>query len=76
MNIRLLHFIIIFSISVGITSCNSNKEVNTDNAVTDLDSLVVLFPDSIPLLIEHGNKMLKDYKFDRVFFIFVIRLFN
>lgn len=65
MNFRLLHFIIIFSISVGITSCNSNKEVNTDNVVTDLDSLVVLFPDSIPLLIEHGNKMLKDYQFEK-----------
>lgn len=31
----------------------------------DIDSLLVLFPDSVELLIKHGNIMLKKYDFDR-----------
>jgi Tfp pilus assembly protein PilF len=65
MNFKSLHFIIIFSLSTVISSCNNNNDVKSNNVITDLDSLVILFPDSIPILIEHGNKMLTEYQFEK-----------
>ena len=65
MNFRFLHFTLVISILVSFISCNNNNESNKKTVVTDLDSLVVLFPDSIPLLLEHGNKMLKEYQFEK-----------
>ena len=48
-----------------LLSCGDSKSPNAKT--TNLDSLLVLYPDSIPLLIEHGSKMLKEFQYDKAF---------
>ena len=48
-----------------LLSCGDSKSPITKT--TNLDSLLVLYPDSIPLLIEHGSKMLKEFQYDKAF---------
>jgi tetratricopeptide (TPR) repeat protein len=48
-----------------ITSCsNSSKESSgTELTANNIDSLLTLYPDSIPLLLFRGNDALKEYRF-------------
>jgi len=48
-----------------LLSCGDSKSPITKT--TNLDSLLVLYPDSIPLLIKHGSKMLKEFQYDKAF---------
>lgn len=50
--------------ALQLVSCgDSDKKVS--NIKPDLDSLLVLYPDSVPLLIERGNKWLKEYQYEK-----------
>ena len=47
-----------------LISCGDAKPVeNTANL--NLDSLLTVYPDSVPLLVQRGNKLLADYKYDK-----------
>lgn len=54
---------LLFLIPFFFISCGGSKPTKT--LPKDIDSLLVLFPDSVELIIEHGTKMLKEYKFDK-----------
>lgn len=54
---------LIFLIPLFFVSCGDKKPVNT--LPSNIDSLLVLYPDSVELIVVHGNKMLKEYKFDK-----------
>lgn len=58
---RIVGLFILSVLLLNNTSCGGKKEkiVSTNN----LDSLVKLFPDSIPLLLKHGEKKLKTFDF-------------
>lgn len=47
------------------TSCSNNPKDNTGvkPTVSNIDSLLNLYPDSIPLLLFRGNEALKEYRF-------------
>jgi tetratricopeptide (TPR) repeat protein len=49
---------VFFLINCGDSKTNNSKPLS-------IDSLIVLYPDSVPLLIQHGSKMLKEFKFDK-----------
>jgi tetratricopeptide (TPR) repeat protein len=55
-------FIVLF-FSLALLSCGESKP--TKALPKDLDSLLVLYPDSVELIIKHGNKMLKNYQYDK-----------
>ncbi len=58
-----MKYILFFIPVFLLLSCG---EVQTNQAkVQNLDSLLVLYPDSMPLLVEHGNKMIKEFNFDK-----------
>lgn len=44
-------------------SCKGNEKAI--NARQNLDSLLVLYPDSVELIVQRGTKFLKQYKFDK-----------
>ncbi len=50
-------------ISVLIFSCDNPKQ--TKKLPTDIDSLIVLFPDSVELLVKHGQKMLRVFNYQK-----------
>lgn len=54
---------LIFFIPFFLVSCGGSKPVKAEPK--DLDSLLVMYPDSLELIIAHGSKMLKEYKFDK-----------
>ncbi len=58
-----LFFVGLFS---SIVSCdnNSNLPVTTSDKPLNLDSLIVLNPDSVPLLVERGENNFKEYNHD------------
>lgn len=58
-----MKYILFFIPAFFLLSCGDSKSTNTKPV--DLDSLLILYPDSIPLLIKHGNKMLKYFHFDK-----------
>jgi len=58
-----MRILIALSLLAVVTSCK-HKEASTENQVRNLDSLVEIYPDSVPLLIEHGNKFLDSYFYD------------
>lgn len=47
----------------SLASCGGNKPKPQQKNIS-LDSLVKLYPDSIPLLVKQGNKFLDNYRFD------------
>lgn len=51
-------------VSLQFMSCNDHNK-NSSNVKPDLDSLLVLYPDSVPLLVERGNKWLKVYDYQK-----------
>lgn len=53
----------VFIFSLALLSCGETKP--TKALPKDLDSLLVLYPDSVELIIKHGNKMLKNYQYDK-----------
>lgn len=59
-------FTVIFISAFVFTNCDS-KNNNTDHSKISIDSLVVLYPDSIPLLVKYGNIQLKKYNFEKGF---------
>ncbi len=54
---------IVLIFSLVLLSCGESKP--TKALPKDLDSLLVLYPDSVELIIKHGNKMLKNYQYDK-----------
>lgn len=52
-----------FLIPFFFVSCSDLKP--TKSLPKDLDSLLVVFPDSLEIIILHGNKMIKDLKFEK-----------
>ena len=52
-----------FLIPFFFVSCSDLKP--TKSLPKDLDSLLVMFPDSLEIIILHGNKMIKDLKFEK-----------
>lgn len=54
---------IYFLIPIIFISCGQGKP--TKALPKDIDSLLVLFPDSVELLIEHGNIKLKEYDYEK-----------
>ncbi len=46
-------------------SCGDSKSTKT--TPKDLDSLLMKYPDSIPLLVKRGEKLLKEYQYDKAF---------
>ena len=52
-----------FLIPFFFVSCGGSNKQN--NLPKDLDSLLVMFPDSVELLVQHGNKMMKELNFDK-----------
>lgn len=49
---------------LAFIGCNEPSEKEGSNGPRDLDSLLVLFPDSVPLLVERGNKLFTEYEYD------------
>jgi tetratricopeptide (TPR) repeat protein len=54
---------LLFLVPFLVISCGDTKPVKAPTK--DLDSLLVMFPDSIELIVQHGTKMLKEYKFSK-----------
>jgi hypothetical protein len=54
---------LVFLIPFFFISCGGSNSVKP--TTKDLDSLLMLFPDSVDLIVRHGNKMLKNLKFDK-----------
>lgn len=54
---------LIFLIPLFFVSCKDSKPATINPK--DIDSLFVLYPDSVEIIIMHGNKMLKEFKFDK-----------
>lgn len=50
-------------LGLWLSSCGEGEPAKEDGP-RDLDSLLALYPDSIPLLIERGNKLFKEYEYD------------
>lgn len=49
----------------AVSSCDSgNQEQQTATDNKDLDSLIALYPDSVPLLIQRGEMYFAEYEFD------------
>ena len=46
-----------------LCSCGENKKASI--GAIDIDSLLVLYPDSVNLLVERGNRYLKTFEFDK-----------
>jgi tetratricopeptide (TPR) repeat protein len=59
-NMRILIALVLLA---AVTSCKG-KKAGTETQVRNLDSLVEIYPDSVPLLIEHGNKLLDSYFYE------------
>jgi tetratricopeptide (TPR) repeat protein len=55
--------VFLFPIILLLLSCEGKKESKA--LPKDLDSLIVMFPDSVELLVKRGNKMLNTYKYDK-----------
>lgn len=48
-----------------LVSCGTEDTVvSTNNANPNLDSLLTVYPDSVPLLIKRGNKLVEAYNYD------------
>lgn len=54
----------LFAFGILITSCEETKPVIPKSNKVDLDSLLLAYPDSVPLLIEHGEKMISEYNYE------------
>jgi len=64
MNFKFFKFCFFITLLLSATSC-SQKNNSAKHITTDLDSLIMLYPDSVSLLIAHGNKMLENYQFEK-----------
>ena len=56
---RILFFLV--PVMLLFVSCGETKK---KQAVTDIDKLYKMYPDSVPILIQHGNKMMERYDYD------------
>lgn len=56
---RILFFLV--PLMLLFVSCGETKKKQT---VTDIDKLYKMYPDSVPILIQHGNKMMERYDYD------------
>ncbi len=54
---------LVFLIPFFFVSCSDLKP--TKSLPKDIDSLLVMFPDSLEIIILHGNAMIKELKFDK-----------
>jgi len=56
--------LLVFSLIVlSVASCGGKKADSTPK-VTNIDSLVKLYPDSVEILIQHGNVLLDRYDYE------------
>lgn len=61
---RITFFSILTLFSFFFTSCE-NEKTTSQKTITDIDSLFVAYPDSVPVLIAHGNMLLKKYNYNK-----------
>lgn len=54
---------LVFLIPFFFISCGGSAPIKP--VTKDLDSLLMLYPDSVDILVRHGNKMMKDLNFDK-----------
>lgn len=57
------YLLYVLAITAILSSCGDSS--SKINKTTDIDSLIVLYPDSLPIIIEHGQKMMKDFDFSK-----------
>ena len=60
-----LGFLVLAVCAILFPSCKSGNP--TSAPITNIDSLYKLYPDSVPILIAHGNKMLERYDLNKAF---------
>jgi tetratricopeptide (TPR) repeat protein len=58
-----MKYIYLIFLSFLIFSCGENKKPSTKKF--NLDSLLVIYPDSVPLLVQQGNKFLDAYMYEK-----------
>lgn len=62
MNKALLYLLFI---GFFMVSCEDAEPVKQSPKSENLDSLILAFPDSVPLLIKHGAKMISEYEYEK-----------
>lgn len=55
---------LVFIFPLFFISCGGNNN-DKKPLPKDIDSLLVMFPDSVEIIVQHGQKMMKDLKFDK-----------
>lgn len=58
-----MRFIALLSIAFLLSNCGGTDSKTQKNS-TNIDSLIVMYPDSVPIIILHGNKMIERYDYD------------
>jgi tetratricopeptide (TPR) repeat protein len=60
-----MRHLLIFLLGVFLIACNSNNNpsVKSTNKKENLDSLIKIYSDSVPLLVKRGNQYIDKYKF-------------
>jgi len=62
---KLLSIPVLVFAMIVVNSCNETPTTKTQLGEQNLDSLLLSFPDSIPLLIKHGYNMISEADYDR-----------
>lgn len=57
-------YIAFYGFALFLASCGDPVEQVGSNGPRDLDSLIALYPDSVPLLVERGNELFREYEYD------------
>lgn len=56
-------FVLLIAVCAGLTGCGGEAP-DTTPKITNIDSLIVLYPDSLEVIIRHGNTMLDRYDYN------------
>jgi tetratricopeptide (TPR) repeat protein len=64
MKIKSLLFLSFLLFTLFNSSCDAKKKSEIKQT-TNIDSLLMMYPDSLPILLKHGNYYLKKYRFDK-----------
>lgn len=62
------YYLFVFGISLfamSIASCGDTKKHVENNQTQNIDSLLMLYPDSVAILLEHGQHYFDNYNFDK-----------
>ncbi|HNS42988.1 MAG TPA: tetratricopeptide repeat protein [Taishania sp.] len=61
--IKKFFFLSLFIVLISACGGKTTKNIAVQPTTSNIDSLLALYPDSIPLLLFRGNEALKDYRF-------------